>query len=78
MRSRMSDYLACVRDGQEAIVTERGVPVARLVPVTGERALDRAIAHGLVTPAKKGGRSRPIKRTASREPVSDLVAEQRR
>lgn len=78
LRSRLSDYLARVRDGNEIVVTERGVAVARLVPITGGRALDRAVAEGLVTPAPRRSRTRPTRRTQGRGPVSDLVAEQRR
>lgn len=78
LRSRLSDYLARVREGQEVVVTERGAAVARIVPIAGGRALDRAIAEGLVTPACKRVRTRPTRRARSRGSVSDLVAEQRR
>lgn len=78
LRGRLSEYLAHVREGHEVVVTERGVGVARIVPIAGGRALDRAVAEGLVSPAPQRGRSRPTRRTRSRGPVSDLVADQRR
>jgi prevent-host-death family protein len=78
LRGRLSDYLARVRDGEEVVVTDRGTAVARIVPIVGGRALDRAVAEGLVSPAPERTRSRPARRTHSRGPVSDLVAEQRR
>jgi len=78
LRGRLSDYLARVRDGEEVVVTDRGTAVARIVPVTGLRALDRAIADRLVTPAPRPVRTRPSRRADSRGSVSDLVAEQRR
>lgn len=78
LRGRLSDYLAKVRDGQEVVVTERGRAVARIVPITGGRALDKAVADGLVSPAPQRARTRPVRRTHSQSPVSDLVAEQRR
>lgn len=78
LRGRLSDYLARVREGDEVVVTERGVAVARIIPVEGGRALDRAVAEGLVTPAPRRARTRPSRRTQSRGSVSDLVAEQRR
>jgi prevent-host-death family protein len=78
LRGRLSDYLARVRDGQEVVVTERGMAVARIVPIAGGRALDKAVADGLVSPAPQRARTRPTRRTPSRSPVSDLVAEQRR
>jgi prevent-host-death family protein len=33
LKARLSRYLARVKVGEEILVTERGVPVARLVPV---------------------------------------------
>lgn len=34
LKARLSAYLARVRAGEEVVVTDRGRPVARLVPVT--------------------------------------------
>lgn len=78
LRGRLSDYLARVRGGEEVVVTDRGIAFARIVPISGGRALDRAIAEGLVTPAPKPARTRPARRVRSRGKVSDLVSEQRR
>jgi prevent-host-death family protein len=78
LRGRLSDYLARVRDGEELVVTERGIAIARIVPISGGRALDRAVADGLVSPAPQRTRTRPTRRTRSRGPISDLVADQRR
>lgn len=33
LKARLSEYLARVRAGEEVLVTDRGKPVARLVPV---------------------------------------------
>jgi len=78
LRGRLSDYLARVREGEEVVVTDRGAAVARIVPVTGGRALDRLVAEGLVSPATRPARTRPARRVRSRGGVSDLVGEQRR
>ncbi|MHB1446450.1 MAG: type II toxin-antitoxin system Phd/YefM family antitoxin [Acidimicrobiales bacterium] len=78
LRGRLSDYLARVRGGEEMVVTDRGTAFARIVPINGGRALDRAIAEGLVTPAPHSARTRPARRVPSRGQVSDLVTEQRR
>lgn len=78
LRGQLSDYLARVRGGQEIVITERGMAVARIVPITGGRTLDKAVADGLVSPAPERARTRPNRRTSSRGQVSDLVAEQRR
>jgi len=78
LRGQLSDYLARVRAGDEVIVTDRGTAFARIVPIAGGRAIDRAVAEGLVTRAPRSTRSRPSRRAQARGTVSDLVAEQRR
>jgi prevent-host-death family protein len=77
LRNHLSRYLDLVRDGDEVVVTARGRAIARVVPVSGERVLDRLIAEGIVTPARQPKRraAKPIK---TRGTVSDLVGEQRR
>jgi prevent-host-death family protein len=77
LRDHLSRYLDRVRDGDEVIVTDRGRAIARVVPVGSERVLDRLIAEGIVTPARKPKRraGKPIKTNGT---VSDLVGEQRR
>ena len=77
LRDHLSRYLDRVRDGDEVIVTDRGRAIARVVPIGGERLLDRLIAEGIVTPARQPKRPavKPIKAKGT---VSDLVGEQRR
>lgn len=77
LRNHLSRYLDRVRDGEEVVVTDRGRAIARVVPVGGERVLDRLIAEGVVTPARRPKRpaARPIKAKGT---VSDLVGVQRR
>jgi prevent-host-death family protein len=77
LRNNLSRYLDRVRDGEEVIVTDRGRAIARVLPVGGERVLDRLIAEGVVTPAPKA-RLRAGKPIKSKGTVSDLVADQRR
>jgi prevent-host-death family protein len=76
-RNHLSRYLDRVRGGDEVVVTDRGRAIARVVPVSGERILDRLIAEGIVTPARRPKRpaARPVKAEGT---VSDLVGEQRR
>ncbi|HEY7069229.1 MAG TPA: type II toxin-antitoxin system prevent-host-death family antitoxin [Acidimicrobiales bacterium] len=78
LRDHLSRYIDRVRGGDELVITDRGLAVARLVPVEGGRKLDRLIAEGVVTPAAKSRRARPRQRVQARGSVSDLVAEQRR
>ena len=76
-RQHLSRYLDLVQDGEELVVTDRGKAVARVLPMSGGRTIDRLIAEGLVTPAanRKQPASRPIKAAGT---VSDLVPDQRR
>lgn len=53
LKARLSSYLARVRAGEEVVVTDRGRPVARLVPArgSGSRAddeLDDLVRAGVV------------------------------
>jgi prevent-host-death family protein len=79
LRDHLSSWLEEVADGREITVTDRGKPVARIIPVNGRSRLDQLIADGLVSPA-----TRPAEPARSRPPipvkgsVSDLVIEQRR
>lgn len=77
LRDNLSRYLDRVRGGEEVVVTDRGHAVARVLPIDGERALDRLVSEGVVTPARrpKQPAGKPIRTKGT---VSDLVAEQRR
>ena len=78
LRDHLSRYLEQVRDGEEITVTDRGRAVARILPMSGERKIDRLIREGLVTPARQPKRRElppPIKVNGT---VSDLIVEQRR
>ncbi len=77
LRNNLSRYLERVREGEELVVTDRGRAVARLLPIAGERAIDRLVREGAVTPPRRPTRPRPKpQRTAGA--VSDLVPGQRR
>ncbi len=52
LKASLSDYLRRVKAGEEVLVSERGRPVAKLVPISGSEALPPHLAemarHGLV------------------------------
>jgi prevent-host-death family protein len=77
LRDSLSRHLAEVRKGHTVTVTDHGRPIARIVPAEGPTALERLIAEGRVSPARRRKRRAPEPVTASGI-VSDLVAEQRR
>lgn len=45
LKARLSEHLEAVKAGEEIVVTDRGRPVARLTPVTGEGQDDARIAE---------------------------------
>ena len=76
LRDSLSRHLARVRGGTSLTVTDHGRAIARIVPMSGERTIDRLVAEGLVTRATASHRATPRPLPAS-GPISDLVAEQR-
>ena len=80
LRAHLSDWLTRARGGEEVIITDRGVPVARLIGIDTAPILERLAEQGVIArpdqPVRPAatGRSRP----RPRHPVSDLVAKQRR
>jgi prevent-host-death family protein len=62
VKARLSEYLREVKAGGEVVITERGVPVARIVPLdAGERRAtrdERLIRAGILRPAQ--GPRRPL------------------
>ncbi|MEX2165359.1 MAG: type II toxin-antitoxin system prevent-host-death family antitoxin [Sulfuricaulis sp.] len=85
MKNRLSKYLKLVRTGKEVVITDRGRPVARLVPVGEEAAGEADIVariHALpwVRPGKGGkvkGAKHPIPWKPGQKLASDIVLEDR-
>lgn len=79
LRAHLSEWLDRVRGGEEVIVTDRGVPVARMLGMSATSTLQRLAADGVIgrdVSARRPvatGRSRP----RPRNPVSGIVSEQR-
>jgi len=78
LRTHLSRYVERVKRGEELTVTEHGRPVARLVPLDGERKIDRLIREGVVIPARSRTGWLPEKLIRVKGSVSDIVIEQRR
>ena len=78
LRASLSRYVDRVKQGEEIVVTEHGKPVARLVPMNGERKIDRLIREGSLAPAGRPKRPppRPIQ-TEDDVSLSDIVLEMR-
>jgi prevent-host-death family protein len=79
LHDRLSRYVQHVQDGAEVVVTMRGRRVARLVPVDEIDPLADLRARGLVRePNAPRSPRAPRARLKAAQPVSDLVADQRR
>ena len=78
LRADLSRYVKSVQAGDEVVVTDRGRAVARLVPMNGERTIDRLIREGIIIPApNRGRRPRPKVTEGVGTLLSDLVIEGR-
>ncbi|MDQ3668845.1 MAG: type II toxin-antitoxin system prevent-host-death family antitoxin [Actinomycetota bacterium] len=79
LRDHLSAYVARVQDGLELTVTDRGRPVARLVPHDRADRLQELIDRGLIRPPISPKRkASEIPRIRATGDVSGLVEEQRR
>ena len=79
LRSHLRDWLVRARDGEEVVITDRGVPVARLLGIDTASTLERLTEAGVIARPERAtrpvasGRVRPV----ARRPVADRVSEQR-
>jgi prevent-host-death family protein len=80
LRAELADWIKRVRAGEEVVVTDRGMPVVRLVAVDTAPLLEQLTRQGVVSRSRRPGRptASGARRVRARGPVSDLVSEQRR
>jgi prevent-host-death family protein len=80
LRAHLSEWLDRVRSGDEVVVTDRGIPVARLLGMSATGTLQRLAADGVigrdVSAPRPTATGRP--RPTARRPMSDVVSDQRR
>lgn len=50
LRANLSEWIRRAREGEDVVVTDRGVPVVRLLPVDAESTLQRLMREGIVSP----------------------------
>lgn len=80
LRAHLSHWIDAVSEGNDIIITDRGLPVARIVAIGSTPVIDRLTAQGIISrPARP---SRPIAgehaRPKPKRPVAKIVSEQRR
>ncbi len=58
LKASLSEYIAKVQRGEEVVVTDRGHPVAKLIPIhrggAGEADRSRLIRDGIIEPGRTG------------------------
>jgi prevent-host-death family protein len=80
LRAHLREWLERARDGGDVVITRRGVPVARLLGISGTATtLERLTAEGVIGTAaaprpRASGRVRP----RPRRPLSSILSDQRR
>ncbi|MCX6024737.1 MAG: type II toxin-antitoxin system prevent-host-death family antitoxin [Chloroflexi bacterium] len=81
LRSRLSEYLRRVKQGETVVITERGKPVGRLIPQgqTLEERLAELDQAGLIRwSGKKLSRTKPVAKVRGRRTVAQTIVEDRR
>jgi prevent-host-death family protein len=77
MKAKLSEYLRQVKSGGEVVITERGIPVARLVPLDPDETRatreERLIRAGVLRPAR--GRRKKLGLPKSRPDAGAAVLE---
>jgi len=78
-RADLKKWLDLVRSGEEVVVTDRGVPIARVMPVGETARLEKLTREGLVSPPKNPKRPRTMQDLIKVDgSVTDYIIEMRR
>jgi prevent-host-death family protein len=79
LKNALSSYLRRVRQGETVVVTDRGVPVARVIPAGVPEQIAKLMAEGRVSwSGKKFDAPQRVPRLTPGPPLSDYIAEDRR
>jgi len=79
LRAHLSEWLDRVKAGEELIITERGVPVARILGLSSTSVIERLTREGVIGRPERSTRpvATGLRRPRARRPVSDIIGEQR-
>lgn len=79
LRAHLSDWLGRAREGADVVITDRGVPVARLLGLGATATIEQLTAEGVI--GRPRHPSRPVAsgraRPRPRHPLADRISEQR-
>ena len=80
LKARLSLYLRQVKGGATLLITERGKPIGRIVPLKAslEERMDELAGAGLATwNGRRLAPRKPVARAQGRKMVSELLLEDR-
>ena len=80
LKSRLSHYLRLTRKGESVVITDRGVPIGRIVPMGQD--LDQRLAAMRESGqahwnGRKLGRRKPVAKRRGRGSVAQMIVEDR-
>jgi len=80
LRAELASWIDRARAGEEIIITDRGMPVARLLSVETAPLLEQLTQRGVLSKPRRPGRptASGAPRVRARGSVAELVGEQRR
>lgn len=80
LRAHLREWLERARGGNEIVVTDHGIPVARLLGVDATETLQRLTDEGVIArpSSPKRPQARGRRRANATSSVADLIGEQRR
>jgi prevent-host-death family protein len=79
LRQSASQLLDQVKEGRSVVITEHGVPVAQLIPIT-ESIYEQYLASGRIIPARNPKRvfTMPKGKIAQGKQLSEILIEERK
>ncbi len=75
-KAKLSEYVAGVAAGGRVVVTDRGKPVAELIPISGDSQLERGVEAGWVKPPGRAKLGDPLLFASTRS-VAEVLEEDR-
>ena len=75
LKAKLSEHVQRANEGETIVVTDRGRPVARLVPYDTSSAIEQGIAEGWIEPARRTGLGHAERHGSTRSVVETLDAD---
>lgn len=76
LKAHLSEYIGRASRGEDVVITDRGRPVARLVPFVAASEIERGIEEGWID-APRRTRLEPFERLVSSHSTVDVLEEDR-